>query len=304
MRLATTDLFKQLTNQQDNILILNQKQLKAVQEVLLLMAEDIVKICEENNLTYHLTGGSALGAKRHQGFIPWDDDIDFDLARKDVVAFLTKFKERYSHKYWLHYSDSGEDYALPSIAIRLKNTIYQGILDKDIKEAGLSIDIAIIENTFNNKILYKLHGILSLAIGLATSCRRFYRDRKHLLHLARNNKEALKIFKAKILIGFFLSFLPYRYWVKLYDYINSLCHNEHSKYVSVPTGRHHYFKETYLRSHFCTSQKLNFASHQWNVPSDIEGYLTHMYKDWQKLPPKHQQEKHVLLKFDLGPYKK
>lgn len=304
MKLATTDLFKQLTNQKKDALVLNDKQLKQVQNTLLMMACDIVEICEENNLTYHLTGGSALGAKRHQGFIPWDDDMDFDLARKDVELFLTKFKDKYKNKYWLHYWDSKEEYAIPSIAIRLKKTIYQGVLDAKTNEAGLSIDIAIIENTFNNKLLYKLHGFLSLGLGLITSCRRFYRDRHHLIKLAGDNKEALHIFKVKIFIGFFLAFLPYRYWVKFYNFINSLCKNNNSKYVSVPTGRNHYFKETYLRQNFCESQKLNFCNHLWCVPKDIDGYLTHMYKNYQQIPPKEKQEKHVVINFDLGPYQK
>ena len=46
--------------------------------------KDFIKICEENNLQYFLFAGCAIGVERHQGFIPWDDDIDVSMKRKDI----------------------------------------------------------------------------------------------------------------------------------------------------------------------------------------------------------------------------
>ena len=76
MKLQTTDLFKKLSLSNKNLISLNEEQLKKLQETILLIADDIIGICEENNINYHLTGGSALGAIRHNGFIPWDDDME------------------------------------------------------------------------------------------------------------------------------------------------------------------------------------------------------------------------------------
>ena len=55
------------------------KTLKHLQDVYLMMLKDFIKVCDENQIEYFLDGGSALGAVRHQGFIPWDDDIDLSL---------------------------------------------------------------------------------------------------------------------------------------------------------------------------------------------------------------------------------
>ena len=93
MKLATTECFKQLSKKNPKLITLDDKQIAKVQEVSLKMLREIVDICEKNDIVYHLTGGSALGAIRHKGFIPWDDDIDIDMARKDIERFLNIIKE-------------------------------------------------------------------------------------------------------------------------------------------------------------------------------------------------------------------
>ena len=64
------------------------KTLKHLQDVYLMMLKDFIKVCDENQIEYFLDGGSALGAVRHQGFIPWDDDIDIAMPRKDYDRFV------------------------------------------------------------------------------------------------------------------------------------------------------------------------------------------------------------------------
>ena len=61
--------------------------LRKVQLIQLDMLLEVDKICKDNNIKYYLIGGSALGAVRHQGFIPWDEDIDIGMLRKDYEDF-------------------------------------------------------------------------------------------------------------------------------------------------------------------------------------------------------------------------
>ena len=67
------------------------KDLKKLQKYQMVITDEFVKFCDENNIDYYLLGGSALGAVRHNGFIPWDDDMDVGLMRKDYDFFLENY---------------------------------------------------------------------------------------------------------------------------------------------------------------------------------------------------------------------
>lgn len=299
MKLATTDIFKKLYLKNSKLVLLGDDDLKKLQKKLLMMAQDIIEVLESIHANYHLTGGTCLGAIRHQGFIPWDDDMDIDLARKDVANFLKTFTQKYGDKYYIHTPYNEDGFSLPSIQIRLKNTLYVGVNDYKEEESGIPIDIAIIENTYDFKILRKIHGIGSMGLGLIVSCRKFAAYRNFYLDLVSGLKEETKIFKKKILIGRLFSFFSLAHWIRIYDKWNSRCHNNDSKYVVVPTGRKGFFGEIYDRDKFYESTKANFESFSWNVPKDYDYYLTKMYHDYMKLPPKKEVERHALLKFKL-----
>ncbi len=66
----------------------DDKQLKAVQNTELEVLKEIIRVCEKNDLTYFTVGGTTLGAIRHNGFIPWDDDIDIGMMRDDYEKFI------------------------------------------------------------------------------------------------------------------------------------------------------------------------------------------------------------------------
>ena len=299
MKLETTKVFKHLADKATNLIILNDGQLKKLQNVILEIADDIIGICEEEKINYHLTGGSALGAVRHNGFIPWDDDLDIDIARIDYNRFIEAVRKKYPDKYYIHYPYNTDGHSIPSIQIRLKNTKVRGCNDFDENQCGAYIDVAIIENTYDNKLRRKIHGIGSMGLGFIVSCRKFNKHRKYLLKLAEGDKEAVKIFKTKIFIGKLFSFLTLRRWTIIYDRWNRKCKKETTKYVVVPTGRNHFFGEIYERNDFYEQKKHIFEGRNWNIPKESDKYLRHMYGDYMILPPKEKREKHALIEFDV-----
>lgn len=294
MKLETTKIFKNLKSKNSNLIEIDDETLKILQNEILSIAKDVIGLCEKENISYHLTGGSALGAVRHNGFIPWDDDLDIDMERKDIKRFLNIFSDLYGGKYWIHSYESDENFCIPCIQIRKKGTVCRGILDSTDEECGIYIDVAIIENTYNNAFRRKFHGCVSLALGLITSCRRFYRDRNYLLSLT-DDKDTLKVFKSKIRIGRICSFFSLRKWTNLYNKWNSKCKDNNTTYVTVPSGRNHFFGELYKREDFAEYSRHDFEGMSWKIPKNYDSYLKHMYGDYMQIPQGNDREKHVLL---------
>ena len=95
-----------------------------VQQVLLEMLKDIDALCRKNGIPYFLNGGSALGAVRHKGFIPWDDDADISMLREDYYRFLEVLKTQCPDKYVYQCFDTDKRYnvLIPGMKIRKKGT--------------------------------------------------------------------------------------------------------------------------------------------------------------------------------------
>lgn len=294
MGLSTVTLFKHITKDMDGMIRLEGDLLRKYQMSILSIAKDIISVCEDENITYHLTGGTALGAVRHHGFIPWDDDMDIDILGSDFDKFLEKFSTKFGDKYWVHTYDT-PNYGMTVNRVRLKNSVFRGREDVENEECGFFVDVIRIENVSDNALIRKIHGFFCLASGLCLSCRNFYKNRVLMLDLAGDNKEVLKVFKTKINIGRLLSFMSVTKWAKLTQKIYGACKNNNSKYVSVPAGRKHFFGELNERKDFVETTKMEFEGYSWDIPKAYDKYLSHMYGDYMKIPEKSDREEHVLL---------
>ena len=123
---------------------MNNKKLRKVQMVEVEILDEIDRICKKNNIKYFLVGGTLLGAVRHGGFIPWDDDIDLGMLREDYEKFIDICinSDELDKKYFMHSDETDSDYWLPFIKIRKNNTTFD---EKVIKNCdthkGIYVDI-------------------------------------------------------------------------------------------------------------------------------------------------------------------
>ena len=100
--------------------------LEKLHSVELSMLKDFMKLCDDNNIEYFAISGTAIGAVRHQGFIPWDDDIDVALLRKDYERFVKVMKKNkeFCEKYDLWGPDLEHKYYNLQPTLVLKNTVF------------------------------------------------------------------------------------------------------------------------------------------------------------------------------------
>ena len=120
MALSTFDSFKTL-NAADAHTV-SEEELHSLQQAVLGIFDDVVSVCVSVGCEYVLGGGSALGAARHQGFIPWDDDLDLNMNRSEWPRFRAALLEKFGEKYAIYEPGSPSNYALAFPRIRLRGT--------------------------------------------------------------------------------------------------------------------------------------------------------------------------------------
>ena len=115
---------------------------KQLQEVELEIFKHFLCICKQENLHYFLIGGTLLGAVRHKGFIPWDDDIDVGMPRSDYDKFISCAQKHLPPHYFLQTHQTDSEYPYPFAKIRDNRTLYkEQLLDKLNINHGIWIDI-------------------------------------------------------------------------------------------------------------------------------------------------------------------
>lgn len=283
------------------LIVLDDRQLNALHGILLPMLVDITDYCEKNKLVCFLSGGTALGAMRHHGFIPWDEDADLFMTRDSFEKFAPGFRKQYADKYWVHTPADKPESGLMIGRVRKKGTIVKTKEDLvDDTEAGAYVDIFIAENTFDNKLLRTIQGCLCMFTKVCLTCRRFYRDRKILRKVLGNNAKTQKMSNTRLIIGFLTSFMSVGTWDRINEKICKMCKNSKSKFVSIPAGRWHFFGEMYPRDRFCSLTKMKFEGVDLPMSTWADEYLRIMYGDYMKIPEESKREKHLCWKFDLG----
>ncbi len=302
MNLSTVDAFKNISAA-NNPIELNGERLGSLQRVLTRMLGDLNEVCERHGIAYTLGGGTCLGAVRHHGFIPWDDDVDINMTREGYSRFVKAYESELKDRYWLHDCSRTPGYELAFPRLRLKGTIVRSREDYQFDECGAYIDIFIIDNAPSNALLRGTHGFVSMALGFAYSCRRFAAHAADYLSLVEGDAAATTAFKKKIFIGRLLSFRSVEAWTRAWDRWNSRCHDESSNHVTIPVGRKHYFGELQLRGDCFPVSHGSFGDLTVPLPKNTDAYMRSLYgEDYMTPPPEGDREKHVVYEFDLGDY--
>lgn len=144
--------------------------IRTVQKELYNILIEIDRICEKNNIDYYLIGGTCLGAVRHKGFIPWDDDADIGMSRKDYKKFIEALKKDLSNEFTFHCYEEDKKYLVtwPAMKIRKKDTYVKEknfLLKNKCKDSdGLFVDVFIYDYSSETELLDKTFRLINIIL--------------------------------------------------------------------------------------------------------------------------------------------
>lgn len=281
---------------------LSDKDVHDVQRLLLLIMDDIHDVCTENNLRYVITGGCAIGAVRHKGFIPWDDDIDICLLRKDYDRLPELINKAYPGKYTVQNINTSPDYDLNFMKIRLNGTRFVEPADNDRKNAGLFIDVFPIENVRKSRIGRLWQRFTSDGLQFICSCVRIKDKYQRMGAVIEADPELGRMLGKKKAIGTLFSFRSLRKWLLTTEKALSNCHNDKSDIIAIPAGRGHFGGEQYLRKWFMDPVLMQYEDRQYFFPKEIHKYLSHLYGNYMTIPDEADRERHTIIEYDISKY--
>ena len=284
----------------EKLIELSTEDIKRIQACILDMMKELDEIFQKNNIEYYLGGGSALGSIRHKGFIPWDEDMDINMKRKDCERLIEIYKNtpEFSKKYYLCDNSYDKEFDVNFLRIKLKGTSFKEYLYEDYSKDGVSIDIFPVENMFNNKVLRNIHGFLVTTMLFITSCVRIHKKEEKYLNFKGNEKYSKNI-KRKSALGKILSVIKLNTWLRISKKVMMMCKNENSKYISVPTGKKHFWGEMYERKNIFPAQYKKFENIELPVAKENEVYMSKMFGDYMKIPKPEDREKHFICEWRI-----
>jgi len=264
--------------------------LSDLQKLLLEMMKWFHELCRDNDLTYYALGGTMLGAVRHQGFIPWDDDVDVGMPRKDYEKFIEIMQTQEYHPYIIETAYSQDEaYCYPYAKVYNRTTTLVENMRVPLVR-GVFLDIFPLDGIGNSE----------------EESRRNYRSIKWLYNLLltrtcsyRKDRGILKNTAISILSRVPVCIVDNK---RLRRKIDQLCkahsYDEHS-WAGNLLGNYR-FKEVMPKRILGIPTLYKFEDMSVYGAELYNDYLTRLYGNWRELPPKEKQKTgHDFLKLDL-----
>lgn len=284
----STDKAAKKKKKEENEALSNQD-LRELQMITLDLFKRVVTFCEEHNLRYYMAEGSLLGAVRHQGFIPWDDDLDIAMPRKDYERFIGLWGKNERNGCRLYHSETYAKYHLPFAKIALVEPCkfimpVFGKLNTMKHVTGPHIDIFPLDETE------------PLGFGLYRKLRKARKYRNILL------VKCGYFLKKKYRIRYFWGkFLPYGVLQKKINDIFTGENGKNAGYIANFASSYVISREIFAADMFEPARTVDFEGMEVTIPAKAEEMLTTIYGDYMKLPP--VEERVCRHKMNISPKK-
>jgi lipopolysaccharide cholinephosphotransferase len=239
---------------------------------------EVDRICKKYNLTYYLIGGTALGAARHNGFIPWDDDIDIGLPREDYNEFLKLSRSELAGKFFLQTNKTDKHYMYQFAKIRYNNTAFVQEELKNFKiHHGIFIDLFPLDGVPDNPLVRNTQKRIYNLFNYIRDCKVQPKTASPLKSLIRST-----------IAGVF----PWSLIHSIIDWVTAWESSKQTRLMANILGRAGYDKEAMPVEFFGEPKQMEFEGHKLPVPYEWDQYLSRLYGNYMELPPIEKRMNH------------
>lgn len=268
--------------------------IKHLQACELIIAEEIKRICEKHSIKYFLLAGSMLGAIRHKGFIPWDDDMDFGMLRSDYEQFCEVCQDDLNPQFELVNWNTDANYPFSYGKIVLKKTHIKERFAPEMKRNdGIFVDIfpfdrvpmRDIDQERQKRKLYLYRRILWVKKGYGRCI------------VKQGLKQRIKYDGSRIVF----SILPYKSIKRKLFETQTRYNGDESDFVVMDSP--YSYQKSMMRkewlNHICY---YDFDGHKFPGICDYDAYLKNIYGDYMKLPPEDKRCGHEITEVEFNNY--
>ena len=254
---------------------LNTEEVKKIQLEIL---DKVASFCEENDITYWLDTGTLLGAIRHKGYIPWDDDIDIGMLRKDYDKFTELFNKNNERYKFVCFENTPDFYVAFGKVIDTNTVLYEP--DKNGSKLAINIDVFVYDNApDDDRIIKKMYDRRDRLTYISLFSRG-----SQITNLDSVSKRLIKRTIHLCLCGFSSE----KYVRKLIENSKKYS-NQNTKRVGNFTSASRIASDKKIFSSFVD---VDFEGKKYKAPVGYDEWLTDFYGDYMQLPPKEKQVTH------------
>lgn len=260
------------------------------QKAILIIADEIDRICRKYNIKYYICGGTLLGAIRHGGFIPWDDDFDIVIKRKEYELFIKAAEKEIDHnKFFLQTETTEEQYCFSFAKLQLLGTemIEEFSINVPIHH-GVFVDIFPLDNVPDNKIKRRIMRIKNYVLKNLIWVKCGYGAKTH------GSKFSYKILKIAVAL------ISLKWLKRVRRKVLTKYNNMQTSDRMIGDYPDERFVDTWLNK----TEKYYFEGRKYTsmTRNCANSYLSSLFGDYMKLPPESERKPHGKYGAVLGIY--